>query len=259
MRCRPIVIASLLLVLLCRPLCAQYDANGYPKSDDDDSGDLALLVLGGIAAAVAGTAPVWVPRWLLEEESEPGFFFEYPYYEQRWQYLDLGQHPAEGATVWGATITGDYSTDGDIDRAATRITFDSTSRFGFESEFNHLWGTLEDRPWDEMQTGDAHVLWRFAQHPCVQFRAGLGFRWLTDELDTNYGFSGHYGVEIQPVRPLAISLQVEGGTLRHDPFLHGRMTLGLLWKRTELFAGFDYLQIDELESAGPVAGLRLWL
>ena len=45
----------------------------------------------------------------------------------------------------------------------------------------------------------------------------------------------------------------------HEPFLHGRLSLGAAWKRLELFAGFDYLQIDRLETAGPMVGLRLWL
>src|SRR5262249_9451942 len=126
-------------------------------------------------------------------------------------------------------------------------------------EWSEWWGNLGGRPWDEMQTGDMHLLWRFAQKPQGEFCAGAGFCWLSDKLGTNYGVSAPFGLESPPRQPLGFSLQVEGGALRHDPFFHGRITAGCLWKRCEVFAGFDYMQIDRLEAAGPVAGLRLWL
>jgi hypothetical protein len=35
--------------------------------------------------------------------------------------------------------------------------------------------------------------------------------------------------------------------------------VGLIWSHVEVFAGFDYLQIDDQEIAGPMIGLKLWL
>lgn len=245
----------LLLALLCQqPLRAQY------ASDRDDNDDGALYVLGGILAGIVASSPFWVPHLVLEEDGgDPAFFYEYPFQSSEGDYMYRGFHPPEHATVWSANLIADYGTDFDVDRYGTRLTIDTATRFGIDSEWNLLQGDMEGRPWDEMETGDFHITMRFAQHPRVQFRAGAGLRWLSDDLDTNYGISGQYGVEIQPVRPLILSVQLEAGTLRHDPFLHGRATIGLIYNRFELFTGFDYLQIDHLETAGPLAGLRIWL
>ena len=259
----PIVAALLVAALLAchqRPALAQTSSIPGAEEEDDDDNDLGLYVLGGLAAAIVGTAPLWGPARLLDDDfSATATFLEHPYQGGQPGYLCLGNQAMPGTTIWGATAASDYGFDGDIQRLGTRLAVDTQARFGLDTEWNHLWGELEGRPWDEMQTGDFHFTVRFAQHSHAQFRAGAGFRWLSDELDTNYGFSGTYGIDVQPVRPLVLSLSLEAGTLRHDPFFHGRASAGLVWKHAEVFAGFDYLQIDEVEAAGPMIGLRIWL
>lgn len=189
----------------------------------------------------------------------PGTFYEFPYENGQPGYLSVGPEPPAETTVWGATLSTEYGFDSQADRFGSRLTVDTTHRFGIDTEWNTLSGSFPGRPWEEMQTGDFHFSARFAQNPNTQYRVGLGMRWLDDPLDTNYGFSSMYGIDMQPVRPLTLSMNLEAGTLRHEVFFHGRATVGVIWSGLEVFTGFDYLQIDRQEIAGPMLGLRLWL
>jgi hypothetical protein len=45
------------------------------------------------------------------------------------------------------------------------------------------------------------------------FRTGLGFNWLDDPIDTNFGFNFTYGADLFPRRPWVLSATIDWGTL----------------------------------------------
>jgi hypothetical protein len=260
---RLVLTALLLIGLVLAPRVAlpQTSSSYDPTSSQDgDDLDTILVMLGAFAAAIGGTSPLWGPVWVLNDDyGRTAYFYEHPYDCQFPGYLHLGDAPPPGTSVWAATLSSEYGFESDADRFGDRLTIDTSSRFGLDAEWNWISGDAAAFADPEFQTGDFNFTLRFAQDPHVQFRTGVGFRWLADDLDTNYGVSFMYGVDVEPIRPLVLSALIEGGALRHDPFFHGRASVGLIWSHVEVFAGFDYLQIDDQEIAGPMIGLKLWL
>lgn len=106
--------------------------------------------------------------------------------------------------------------------------------------------------------GVANLTFRFAQNEWVQMHTGVGVRLLTDRSDTRAGVNFLYGMDVFPTKPLVFSSLVEGGTLDSAWVLHGRGTVGVLYRRYEWFGGYDFLRIGSVNLQGPVVGLRLW-
>ena len=58
-----------------------------------------------------------------------------------------------------------------------------------------------------------------------------------------------------PVKPWTASTVFDFGTLGHGHLLHNRSTVGAMLGPVEVFAGYDYFQINSVRIHGPVAGL----
>jgi hypothetical protein len=109
-----------------------------------------------------------------------------------------------------------------------------------------------------MLLGDTNLTFRFAQTERMQMYAGLGFRMQTDRYDTRFGFNFLYGGDVFLSDPLVLSASLDVGNLSSDLVVHGRATVGLNYKRWEVFGGYDFLRIGSVNLQGPMLGLRLW-
>jgi len=153
----------------------------------------------------------------------------------------------------------EYADDFDsISRIGTRILFDTTTRFGVDSEVNYWRESLAVGQHDDLWTGDANLVFRFAQSEWMQVRTGLGVNWLADEVGTELGFNFTYQGDFFPAQPWIISAEIDLGSLGDETLVHGRVTTGLQWHRAEVFIGYDYYEVDQTELSGFVSGLRLW-
>jgi hypothetical protein len=237
------------------PARASHDGT-FDPDDDGDEGE--IYVLGAILAGIAATAPFWGPPAALGDAglTTEGRFAKYPYANGDGPYLRPG-NDIEGRYFAGSWLA-DYVYDAGIDQFHTQLALDTAPRFGFDIEFSDIAGESPELPLGEMQTGDFNILLRFAQGERIQFRTGGGFRWLSDERDTNYGFNFAYGFDIQMMRPIVVSFMADLGRVRDEPAYHVRLTVGAILWRTEAFAGIDYLSLEDREVAGPTAGLRVW-
>jgi len=138
-----------------------------------------------------------------------------------------------------------------------QLLYDTPIRFAIDTENNYRHEQLLDGD-DDLWTGDANIVYRFAQSPRIQMRSGLGVNWLADSEDTNIGFNFTYGGDFMPKDPFILSLESDLGAIRGEALFHGRATLGVNYEHTEIYGGYDYFRIGSQSIGSVVVGLRFW-
>jgi hypothetical protein len=230
------------------------------RTDCDDEG--FRLVFGeviGKALFVAASSPWWIPHVGVDDDlSDWGSFPSAPYDDGHDGYLvieTLAPIEADGLSV---RLWTEYGTDfDDLSRIGTRLIVDTAPRFGLDAEWNQ-WFEETGTGDDTLSTGDVNLVYRFAQHERIQFRSGLGVNWLNDSHDADFGFNFTYGFDAFPVEPVIVSGTLDLGRIGDASLVHVRSTAGLVWKRAELFTGYDYQRIGPVDLHGLVAGLQFW-
>ena len=221
--------------------------------DDDDN------LFGQLLFIVAG-APFWVPPNVMQDDySSAGYFPEYPYQDGIDGYMMIAPSLPIEPSVYSLQARTEYADDFDsISRIGTRILFDTTIRLGIDSEVNYWRESLGSGLHDDFWTGDANLVFRFAQSERIQMRTGLGMNWIADDVGSDFGFNFTYQGDFLPREPWIISAEVDLGRLGDERLIHGRVTTGLQWRRAEVFIGYDYYEVGQTELRGFVSGVRLW-
>ena len=231
------------------------------RSDCDDDVGFRLVIgdLIGKTLFVAASSPWWVPHVAVDDEwSDWASFPAAPYDDGHDGYLVIDTLAPIEADGFAARLWTEYGTDfDDLSRIGTRLLVDTGPRFGLDTEWNQ-WFERTSMGDDTLATGDANLVYRFAQHERIQFRSGLGFNWLKDSQEAEFGFNFTYGVDLFPIEPLVVSGTLDLGQIGDASFVHVRSTAGLVWKRAELFTGYDYQRIGSVDLHGLVAGLQFW-
>ena len=109
-----------------------------------------------------------------------------------------------------------------------------------------------------MLIGDFNVIYTVSRDTCWNLRLGIGPRVLADHAGGDWGFNFHLGGDLFPVRPAVISADADFGTLGAAGFAHGRVTVGAVRRRFEVYAGYDAFVIGHTAVHGPLVGVRLW-
>jgi hypothetical protein len=249
----------------------QHDDNSHhdkhhdgPGDDDDDEalGQVYLMLL---------ISPWMLPHHALHDSfRNDSFFRPYPYADgcggALWINPDRCDHPptlpkeqADTLKSWMVRLTLDDSDDFDgLNRIHGQLLIDTASRFGLQTDW---WYLIERMPCgcvDTMMLGDVNLVFRFAECEWMQMRSGLGLRMQFDRGDSHFGFNFTYSADVFPVDPLVASFQFDAGTLGSATVLHGRATVGATWHGWEVFGGYDWLRIGNVDLSGPMLGLRLW-
>lgn len=238
------------------------DDSGFSLSfGDSDEGFPGEIFLGILAS------PFIVPASSLHDEYLfPGKFTTYPYAEGwkgqmqtgpgKLKYEDVVPNSWENLMTMRASFEEGNNFNG-INRLGITFLADTTSRFGIGGGV-HLYEENHQNCFDRLAIGDINVLFRFAQSNKTQFRAGVGTRFLSDQTRTDWGVNFVYGFECFPREPFSLGAQVETGTLGNAWVFRATGRIGLVWKYSEVYAGYDYLQIGNTVLQGPMVGLRLW-
>jgi hypothetical protein len=107
----------------------------------------------------------------------------------------------------------------------------------------------------------AHLSYRFAQGKRFDFRTGLGAR-LFALNEVRPGFDMMYAVDSFIANSVVFRLELHLGSAGQAFVGQARSTLGVMFGRTELYAGYDHTSyIGEAGRArlgGPVLGVRAW-
>ena len=226
----------------------------------DDHDDNSLGNLFWKATALAITAPIWAPIKIAGDDySSAGYFPEYPFQDGISGYMMIDPWIPTEPFAYTIQVRSEYADDFDsISRMGTHILFDTTTRFGIDSEVNYWRESLGAGLHDDLWTGDINAVFRFAQTERMQMRTGIGLNWLADDIGSDFGFNFTYHGDFFPVDPWIISAEVDLGSLGDETLIHGRITTGLHWHRAEIFVGYDYYKVDQTELSGLISGLRIW-
>ncbi|MGI8978922.1 MAG: hypothetical protein ACR2FY_06835 [Pirellulaceae bacterium] len=236
-----------------------YDPYSDPSNPDThDEGWAELFLPAVVVAGTAATAPFWGPPMLVgDSRLVDGYFPRYPY-KHRGGYMWIGD-PVPDVYVVGVRARSDFGTNfGRFDWVGGNLLVESTARFGAETDFRVLQETGPGSLSDSLTLGDANLFYRFAQSDQFQGRAGLGFNYLVDQADSNFGFNFTYAADWYPVKPVIVSAELDLGWLGQESLFHLRVTEGVNWKYGEAYVGYDYYDVGNFQVGGMVAGVRLW-
>ncbi len=246
------------------------DISGTGDSYDDDSFGLFMWLL-------MLSSPAWAPHAALGDSYDiDGYFAPYPYQGGVRGYMGLSDNPWDAVPAlsdansglekslndfrrWSARFRGEYlHQSADLRRIGGHLLVETTSRWGIDTEMSYLKETLADGTDDTLWLGDCNLTLRFAQSETMQWRAGLGFNWLDDPHQTDFGFNFTYGVDWFPVRPWVVSAELDWGSLGSAELFRFRSTAGVLILGLETYIGYEHLDIDRTQTNSLIGGLRLW-
>jgi hypothetical protein len=235
-----------------------YDRTDFSSDPwDTTSGDAVLLLLG--VGVIAAASPFWGPVFLVADDySCQGYFPVHPYEEHLPGYMMIEPVVPVTYYTWATRVSAEYAGDFDSQtRLGGHILAETTFRLGIDTEFNHR---REELPvgHDSLWTGDANLVFRFAQSEHWQFRSGLGFNWMDDGADSDFGWNFTYGADWYPAEPFIFSATLDWGQLGSSHVLHLRGTVGLEFHSVELYTGYDYYDVADHQYNGFIGGVRIW-
>ena len=235
-------------------------SNSSGKSSDDDWGSL----LGQILADL----------FCFDDDADgchaDGYFPSYPYARGQPGYMWMKRTTPDGeepppqpdftkARGWSGRVAVEESNDFDgINRATLRLLLETGSGFGVQTNWSYVHENLSCGCTDNLGLGDLNLTYLFIQHENLQVRLGAGVRMLFDSHATDFGFNFTCGADVYPCKPIVLSTTLDAGTLGSAGVFRVQGSIGFLYKRWEIYTGYDYLRIGSTALQGPVLGLRLW-
>jgi hypothetical protein len=253
------------------------DRHHHYHDDDDDGGGFHAFV--GRALFYGVTSPVWGPVAALDDDLSkfdglyfprfpydhvPGYLMENPCEARAGDPtcaadpLRSDRWPARPRT-WAARLRVEYATDfDDLQRIGGHLLLSTRTRFGLDTETSYFRERLPGDRHDHLWLGDCNVVYRFAQSEHAQFRTGIGFNWMDDPLDTNFGFNFTYGADFFPSKPWIVSSTIDWGTLESAELFRFRGTVGAILWGMEVYTGYEYLDVDSTQINALLAGVRIW-
>jgi hypothetical protein len=210
------------------------------------------------------SSPFWGPPAIIGDTYDrSGYFLTHPY-QFDCGYMVIGnesryEHAPDCTGRCAARLSSEFGTNlSGIDWLGTRALLETTPRLGLDADFRLISEERFPRANDNLWLGDANLLFRFAQDEYVQMRTGVGFNFLSDDYDTDFGFNFTYGGDWYWARPWVLSAEMDLGWLGEASVIHLRGTVGANWRFAEAYIGYDYYDIGRVHVGGMVAGVRLW-
>ncbi len=238
----------------------QHHSHHHDHYDDDHGSFSAFLItdIFGPPILYAAASPWIAPAAILGDDyTTDADFPHYPYSDESDGYLVFGTDSDVVLNPYGVRYSSEYANDfSGLERIGGRLQLDSMSRFGFDTEWNH-WREETPGGDDTLWTGDANLVFRFAQNEHAQFYTGLGMNWLGGG-QSDVGFNFTYGFDWFPTEPFVIRSVLDMGTIGDADLYHNKTTIGLVYKHLELYTGYDILHIGDTNLQGMVGGVTIW-
>ena len=223
--------------------------------------------LGGLAIAAVLVTMHGLPIVCTGGYGEPMLFAPHPYacnycgYQLHSVCLtpDEQQDSSEvPRKSWAVRLSIENGNDfAGMNRVGGQLRIEHDSRWGIITNWNYFHENQAGRT-DETLIGDTNLIFRFAQCEIVSFYSGLGFRVLTDQKQSDFGFNFTYGSDWFLMQPFVASTSIDLGTLGGAGVFHTRASVGALYHGCEFFVGYDFLRIGGTNLQGPMAGMRFW-
>ncbi len=260
--------------------------HGHHRDDDDDGSFLGDLLGGIISGMLSGCSSSSSTYTTASREPAKEFFFPRFPYDKSDGYLmtsvwlpesqrtDLMEDyggpsdllpPRQKSRRWSARVRGDYADNFDtLSRMGGHLLFTTSSGWGFDTEMNFLeedlpgGDPLSKKGHDQLWLGDGNIVYRFSENEYVLWRTGLGFNWLDDPIQTDFGFNFTLGLDVFPCKPWVISSTLDWGTIGHAGLFHFRTTVGVVVHGVEPYGGYEYYDIGDTQINSLIAGVRIW-
>lgn len=228
-----------------------HDDHHHHGSDHDLTAKLAFVAL---------TSPWWLPHTALDDDLYyNGYFGRYPYDLPQGYMICAPSFYQEDGKEWSGQFRAEYGNEfDDLSHIGGHLLLDTAPRFGIDSEFYYRQENLVGGGHDELWTGDFNLLYRFAQSEHVAMRSGVGVNWLSDSIDTDFGFNFTYGIDILPCRPWIFSSTIDWGSVGEADLFHFRSTAGVNIRNVEVYIGYDHYNVGGFETDSLISGLRFW-
>ena len=233
-----------------------YDHHDYNHDQDDDYEDsltkaLAKMAFWGV------TSPWWVPPSVLGDSyGQTAYFTRFPY-DGVPGYLAINSIPRDTHRL-AARFDAEYSSDfGNLTRLGGRLLLESSMRLGLDAEAYQFEERLPGGRRDRLDYGDCNVVFRFAQSERMMWRSGIGFNWLDDELDTNFGFNATYGADWYIAKPWVATANIDWGRIDRASLLRLRTTIGVTFHGLDAFTGYEYFNLGGSGVNLFLSGLRI--
>ena len=253
-----LVLVAALQIALVQPVCGQSSDYTFGETDDDDDATFTWLVLA--TGVVVCTAPFWGPFFLTGDSySESAQYLEYPYKHDALGHIVFDPPPNDETYNWTLRPEANYAESfSHFSRLDLGMQLEGVNRIGADTGLNYWHETDHAVADGDFWTGDANLLFRFAQGEWMEARVGVGGNWLSDRRSSECGFNFTYKADVFLIRPLILAGELDWGTLGDETLFHPRVTLGVHWHLAEVFLGCDYFDIGPTQVTSLIAGGRVW-
>ena len=146
----------------------------------------------------------------------------------------------------------------EVERTGVAFLLEGSFGFGVDFDWDSLTESLPEGGHDELHIGELNVMYRLIETDHALIRAGIGVQWMGDRFDTDSGVNFSLQADLFPRRPYVVSGELDFGTIGDAQTIHAAATAGVMLGRAELYGGYDYRRISDVEIKGPMIGLRLW-
>lgn len=246
-----------------RPRERHHHRRQYGYCDDDDGDNDCdhnfFAEVFGPPVLFTLSAPWWGPHVMLQDDlSSWADFPSAPYADGLDGFLLINSAGPGPVKSWSSRLSLNFGHNfDDLSRIGSRLIVDTSRRLGFDTEWDQ-WIEQVPGGYDSLATGDFNAVFRFAQHEKIQFHSGVGLNWLTDSHRSDFGFNFTYGVDLFPRAPWIVSSTIDLGTIGAATRFHSRTSVGVIFRGTEFFTGYDYQRIGQVDLQGLMAGVRFW-
>lgn len=159
---------------------------------------------------------------------------------------------------WAGQVQVELGSDFDgVDRTGGAFLIEGSGGLGLDFSWDSYREEYQGS-YDELHIGDANLLYRIAESDHALLRLGVGAAWFGDAYDTDFGVNFTLRGDLMPADPLVFSGELDLGTLGDAQHLHAAGSVGVMLGRAEVYGGYDYRRIGDVEIEGPMVGLRVW-
>lgn len=235
------------------------DDSGHGASWDDDDEESGFF--GGLLHELLEFTcyvPIELPRALLGDDGRGGARFRPSPGDGGSGYWMSADSDAAGAR-WSFRPRVELGTDfDDVERLGLSLVAEHASRLGFDATWSRFDEELANGDTDELELGDANLVYRFAQAPSAAWRAGVGLNWLDDAAGTDLGVNFTYAADFLPSERTTLGFETDFGSLGDAGLFHARISAGWLLGPVELCASWDGWRIGGADLSSFALGLRGW-
>ena len=227
-----------------------------------------------VPVAVGAQLPFAIPKSLIERDVTKAKFLDYPYQAHRsgnmitYTAKEWLEDPlmSEGWEANQMRIQTDYSWNSKASAVNTRFLLEGEGRVGIRGSFDYRRDVEMLAGYNgqnDFWIGDMAMTYRFAQSDMMQLRAGGGFMWFSDGIDSDIGWNFVYEADWYLKDPWVVNASLNLGALHFQegrssaPVVNFRTTIGYQRKRIQAYIGYQHLQIGNDERDALISGLQL--